>query len=238
MHFLHWKYRLRGQATLQQFSPCRAIAPSQKYRDQQEERMTKPSKTPAKALHTDGLPSLGVRLRHARKVAGLTLKQVAEVASCSESLISKLENDAASPSLAMLHRLAQALGSNVSELTSEDWVSDEPVLRAGARQVSRFAKGGKAGYIDLERVTHPQKGGLLQGDIHIIAPGMVSEMIEHAGEEMGYVIEGTLELTLGETTYTLNPGDSFHFPSNVAHGYRNVSREIVRILWVNTPATF
>src|SRR3546814_13677858 len=65
-----------------------------------EMRMRKPSPTPSfKAHHTDGLPSLGMRLRHARKVAGLTLKQVAVAASCSESLISKLENDAASPSL-------------------------------------------------------------------------------------------------------------------------------------------
>ncbi|MFF7709411.1 cupin domain-containing protein [Pseudomonas sp. NPDC007930] len=200
--------------------------------------MPNPPKPAAKAQHTDGLPSLGVRLRHARKVAGLTLKQVAHTAGCSESLISKLENDAASPSLAMLHRLAMALGSNVSELTSEDWVSAEPVLRAGARQVSRFAKGGKAGYIDLERITHPQKGGLLQADIHLVAPGMVSEVIEHVGEEMGYLIEGTLELTLGGATYRLNAGDSFHFPSNVPHGYRNVGTEVARILWVNTPATF
>lgn len=201
--------------------------------------MSKPSHPPAaKSLHSEGLPSLSVRLRHARKVAGLTLKQVAEAAGCSESLISKLENDAASPSLAMLHRLAIALGSNVSELTSEDWVSEEPVLRAGARQVNRFAQGVRKGYIDLERITHPQKGGLLQGDIHIVSPGMVSDMIEHAGEEMGYIIEGSLDLTLGETTYTLNPGDSFHFPSNVPHGYRNSTEQIVRILWINTPATF
>ncbi len=106
--------------------------------------MSKASHTPTtKSLHSEGLPSLSMRLRHARKVAGLTLKQVAQAAGCSESLISKLENDAASPSLAMLHRLALALGSNVSELTSEDWVSEEPVLRAGARQISRFAEGAK-----------------------------------------------------------------------------------------------
>ncbi|MEQ7918437.1 cupin domain-containing protein [Xanthomonas sp. WHRI 1810A] len=201
--------------------------------------MSTPSKTPAaKSLHSDGLPSLSVRLRHARKVAGLTLKQVAEAANCSESLISKLENDAASPSLAMLHRLALALGSNVSQLTSEDWISEEPVLRAGDRQVNRFATSGKKGYIDLERITHLQKGGLLQADIHIVSPGMVSETIDHVGEEMGYVIEGSLELTLGESTYTLNAGDSFHFPSNIPHGYRNSTRSVVRILWVNTPATF
>ena len=68
--------------------------------------MSNTIKPSSKARHTDGLPSLGLRLRHARRVVGLTLKQVAEAAGCSESLISKLENDAASPSLAMLHRLA------------------------------------------------------------------------------------------------------------------------------------
>jgi quercetin dioxygenase-like cupin family protein len=55
---------------------------------------------------------------------------------------------------------------------------------------------------------------------------------------MGYVIEGSLDLTLGEATYTLHAGDSFHFPSNVPHGYRNSTTSVVRILWVNTPATF
>lgn len=200
--------------------------------------MSNAIKPAAKARHTDGLPSLGLRLRHARRVVGLTLKQVAEAAGCSESLISKLENDAASPSLAMLHRLAQALGSNVSELTSEEWAADDPVQRAGARQVSRFAKDEHTGYIDLERLTYPHKGGLLQGDIYIIAPGMVSETIEHVGEELGYVLEGSLELTLGEQTYVLQPGDSFSFPSNVPHGYRNATEQVVRVLWVNTPATF
>lgn len=43
----------------------------------------------------EGLPGLGARLKHARLVAGLTLRQVAEQAGCSESLVSKLEHDAA-----------------------------------------------------------------------------------------------------------------------------------------------
>ena len=34
---------------------------------------------------------LGVRLRHTRLVAGLTLIQLAQKAECSESLISKIE---------------------------------------------------------------------------------------------------------------------------------------------------
>ena len=36
---------------------------------------------------------IGGRLRHARKIKGLSMKQVAEQVDCSESFISKLERD-------------------------------------------------------------------------------------------------------------------------------------------------
>ena len=70
---------------------------------------------------------LGVRLRHARLVAGLTMMQVAHKSQCSESLISKIEAGQASPSLAMLHRIAVTLDTNIATLTTEE------APRGGAR---------------------------------------------------------------------------------------------------------
>ena len=176
---------------------------------------------------------LGVKLRHARRVAGLTLLQLARVAGCSESLISKIERGLATPSLAMLHRLATALDTNVSILMTEDPPATGPILRKGERPVIA------AGAIKLERLVLPTPGGLLQANIHIVSPGGASDgFIEHAGEEVGYVLEGTLELVLGEQHYTLAEGDVFTFPSHIPHGYRNPGTGVVRILWVNTPATF
>lgn len=177
---------------------------------------------------------LGVRLRHARLVAGLTLLQLARSAGCSESLISKIEHGATTPSLAMLHRLAMALGTNISALMSENTPSAGPILRKGERPVIAAAGG-----IELERLVLPSRGGLLQANIHIVSPGSASDgFIEHAGEEVGYVLEGTLELTLGDERYTVGEGDVFAFPSHVPHGYRNVGTTVARILWVNSPATF
>ncbi|WP_342050640.1 MULTISPECIES: helix-turn-helix domain-containing protein [unclassified Cupriavidus] len=177
--------------------------------------------------------TLGLRLKHARLVAGLTLLQVARKADCSESLLSKLERGLATPSLAMLHRLAVALDTNIAALTSEEAPLDSPIRRAGERHVIR------AGGIALERLVLPQRGGLLQANIHIVSPGEASDgQIVHAGEEVGYVLEGTLELMLGDETYVIQAGDAFHFPSHVAHGYRNVGTGIARVLWVNSPATF
>ncbi len=177
--------------------------------------------------------NLGVRLRHARLVAGLTLLQLAQKAECSESLISKIEHGQTMPSLTMLHRLAVALDSNIGALTTDDAPSEGPILRQGERPVI------KAGGVTLERLVLPKRGALLQANIHIVSPGEGSDgLIEHTGEEIGYVLEGQLELTLGEERHVVNAGDAFTFPSNVPHGYRNLGSEVARVLWVNSPATF
>lgn len=177
-------------------------------------------------------PMLGARIRHARRVAHLTMTQLAEKANCSESLVSKIESGQATPSLAMLHRIAVALNTNIATLTEEGPV-DSPVLRRGERPVI------SAGGISLERLVLPKRGGLLQANIHIVEPGAASDgQIVHAGEEVGYVLEGRLELTLGDERHEIDAGDSFTFASHLPHGYRNIGKTVARILWVNTPATF
>ena len=176
---------------------------------------------------------LGVRLRHARLVAGLTMTQVAQKSQCSESLISKIENGQASPSLAMLHRIAVTLDTNIAALTTDEAPKEGPILPNGERPVI------KAGGISLERITLPKRGGLLQANIHIVPPGEASDgLIEHIGEEVGFVLEGSLELVLGSERHLIQAGDAFYFSSQTPHGYRNVGNVAARIFWVNTPATF
>ncbi|MFZ6644472.1 cupin domain-containing protein [Undibacterium sp. TJN25] len=182
---------------------------------------------------------LGARVLHARLVKGMTLKEVAALAQCSESSVSKIERNLASPSLAMLHRLAHALNTNVSELTADKWPNTGPVLKAGERFVHSFGHGTEHRGIELETISTAVKGSLLQANIHILQPGAKSDgQIEHVGEEVGYVLEGSVILLLGKERYELNAGDAFHFSSHTAHGYENTGTHIARILWVNTPATF
>lgn len=183
---------------------------------------------------------LGGRIRHARTLRGLTLKQLARQADCSESMLSKIECGLASPSLATLHRIAQALQTNVAELTTLVQTLPSPVMRAADRPVVHF-KTGNAGSqsIRLERLVPPLRGQLLQGDIHVLEPGTSStDSIQHQGEEIGYVLQGSLSLTIGDSTYQLSPGDSFYFASEQSHSYRNAGDEVTKVLWINTPPTF
>jgi uncharacterized cupin superfamily protein len=80
---------------------------------------------------------------------------------------------------------------------------------------------------------------MLQCNIHHIeVAGESAGPIQHAGEEVGYVLTGRIELVVDGKSYRLDAGDSFVFRSELAHHYRNVGRERASIFWVNTPPTF
>ncbi|UEM04048.1 cupin domain-containing protein [Skermanella rosea] len=195
------------------------------------------------AKHASGTDSpdirIGVKLRHARLVRGLRMSDVARRVGCSESLISKLEHDKAKPSFVMLHKLVAALETNVAYLFADAGDSAGPVARAGERPVITTDPLRNAPGIRLERLIPYAEGHLLQANIHIIDPGSGSDgEIEHDGEEVGYVLEGALELTVGGQVHSLSAGDSFVFRSDLSHGYRNPGDTTTRVLWVNTPPTF
>jgi len=180
---------------------------------------------------------IGVKLRHARKVKGLRLADLAKQVECSEGFLSKLENDKVKPSLQLLHRVVGVLGTSISALFSEN--EDGIVCRAGARPVIEMSAIRPGEGVSLESLIPSSGGHLLYGAIHIVSPGGGSSgPISHEGEELGFVLEGTLELDVDGEVYHLNPGDSFHFPSHLPHGYRNLGKAEVRVLWVNTPPTF
>lgn len=184
--------------------------------------------------------NVGVRLRHARLVKGYLLRDVAERVGCSVSLVSKFENDKATPSLSMLHRLVSVLDINVSALFEKPDDSASIVARQGSRPVITVEDGsGTEGGIKLERIIPYGKGHLLQASIHIIAAGADSHgAIRHEGEEVGYVLEGEVQLVVDGQSYRLQQGDAFVFDSNREHSYANAGTATARILWVNTPPTF
>lgn len=198
----------------------------------------------AKAVEPEGLEAeikIGGRLRHARLMKGMSLKDVASGVGVSESFVSKLENDKVQPSLAVLHRLVAFLGLNVAAMFNHETEEGGPlmVMREGQRPTIATRLRQNADGVMLERLIPQMRNSLLQVNIHQVEPGGGSHgLISHVGEEMGYVLEGVLDLTVGAQTCRLNRGDSFFFPSEEPHGYANPGKEVARILWVNTPPTF
>jgi transcriptional regulator with XRE-family HTH domain len=189
--------------------------------------------------HQPNAAVLGMRLRLARQTRGLTLKALADDANCSESLLSKIENGKATPSLPMLHRLVKVLGTNIGWMFEESDGEEGIVFRNGTRPLIALDPLRRGEGISLERVIPYSPGHLLQCNIHHIEEdGESAGPIEHAGEEVGYILNGEIELIVAEQSFDLKPGDAFVFKSELPHHYRNIGKGRASIFWVNTPPTF
>ena len=187
------------------------------------------------ALRRDQL-QIGARLKHARLLEGIRIRELAERVGCAESMISKIENGKVAPSLAMLQRLVEALNRDLSSFFGTDINSPGLVQKQGERPISQTdAIRGGAG-VSYERLVPFAAGNLLEGNIHRIEPGGEKvDQITHQGETLGYVIEGELELSIDNTLYRLSTGDSFFFKNHLTNSYRNTGTSLVRIIYVNTP---
>ena len=185
------------------------------------------------------MPRIGSRLHHARLLRETRMKDIAMAACCSESLISKIENNKVMPSLRVLHRICEALNMSLGDLLATNTENANVVTKAGDRRVVAIDSLRKGAGIKMERLVPYAKGHLLQGNIHIIAPGGSSDgEITHGGEEVGYVISGEIELKVNGQVHVVSRGDSFCYRSELPHGYRNVGKVEARVLFVNTPPTF
>ena len=179
---------------------------------------------------------IGARLKHARLLAGVRMRELAEKVGCTEGMISKIENDRVVPSLPMLQRLVEALDRDLPSFFGSN--VDEPgiVLRAGQRPIATTDPIREGHGVQYERLVPFGAGNLLEGNIHVVEPdGVKHDPITHQGETVGYVIQGSLELNIEGTTYQLHAGDSFFFKNHLTNSYRNPGPREARVLWVNTP---
>lgn len=182
---------------------------------------------------------VGLRIRHARLNRGLRLRELAEQVGCSESLLSKIENDKLLPSLNVLHRISERLGLTVGQLLSKANEPQSIVSRAGERPTVNIDPLRRGYGLVMERLIPYHPSHLLQASIHVVEPdGGSLGLITHEGEEVGYVIEGRLELTVGDQTWLLERDDSFCFRSEQPHGYRNPGPTRTRVIFINTPPSF
>lgn len=183
--------------------------------------------------------AFGTRLRHARLVKKMRLRDVADTVGCSESMMSKIECGKVMPSLNMLHRVAKALDTSIAALFNTEDDQDLVVYKAAGRQSVTIRNGQNDAGIRLERLIPYAANRTLEGNIHIIGPGACNGgMIRHQGEEVGYVISGEINLAVADIRHVLSEGDSFFFRSDLPHSYQNTTDRQAVVLWVNSPPTF
>lgn len=196
------------------------------------------SQKPAEA---DEALRIGARIRHARLMRCLSLRDLSSAAGCSESFVSKIENGKAQPSLSMLSKIVKVLGADLADMFSpqHDESENVKVVRAGAVAQFNADARTKAKGISMIRLSPSEQGSLLQTTIHVVPPGAsVDHDFTHEGEEVGFVLEGEVEFHVSGEIHVLGEGDSIFYASHLPHGYTNKGDRQARILWTGTPPTW
>ncbi|WP_159587259.1 cupin domain-containing protein [Chelativorans xinjiangense] len=181
----------------------------------------------------EGYHPLGERLRKRRRTLGLTLKEVAVGSGLSVGFISQIERGIAAPSLSSLVSVARVLGTEVGEFLSQP-KGNVPITRHDQRPVYAVSPHS----LTYERVSSSFPGNVLRSVIIHEPPGHRSEPISHEGEEMFYLLEGTVTVEVAGERTVLEAGDSLHFPSTKTHSSWNHSDRPATILWVGTMDVF
>jgi transcriptional regulator with XRE-family HTH domain len=177
--------------------------------------------------------ALGESLRLRRKELKLSMQSVADQAGLSVGFISQVERGLTAPSLASLASIARVLGLPLSTLLEQPNEGQE--MTRGARREAYAVPGADTSY---ERLSTRFEGSKLHSVIVHEPPGYRSEPINHAGEEMFYMLRGSITVEIEGKVRVLHQGDSIHFDSRKTHSTWNHTDEPVSILWCGTLDVF
>ena len=163
--------------------------------------------------------AIGGRVRQGRAGRGWTLDQLAERSGVSRRMLVSIEQGSANPSIATLLLISDALGIGLPALVEMDHPPGLRITRAGAAPV--LWRGKQGGRAVLVAGTEPPDVTELWD--WTLGPGESHSSPAHAAgtRELLLVLDGQVEVRVGQHAEVLATGDSASFAGDLPHGYVN-----------------
>lgn len=175
-----------------------------------------------------GPDPIAARLRSIRRHKRVTLERLASLCGLDRGYLSRIERGHKTPSLAALLSIGKALDVQMAHLFGET-VGPSPITVVRQAQYKDFP-GAHTGYEHFEMI-------IPQSDARRLSLVMVSPDItptpagvEHAGEEIVFVVEGEIELIFVDRKVSLTEGDCVHFEGHLKHAMRRIGNRPARAL--------
>ncbi|MGB7263363.1 MAG: cupin domain-containing protein [Albidovulum sp.] len=184
----------------------------------------------------------GSRLKAEREKRRLSQRQLAAVTGVTGSMISMIEQNRTSPSIATLKKILAGLDISLGDFFARDADTGTQWYFRGneLREITPEAKQGDAGSGVVFRQIGRPGASAVQMLHETYAPGADTgpELYSHDAEEAGIIISGQICVTVGDETQLLKAGDGYLFNSRIAHRFHNPGTEPCVIVSACTPPTF
>lgn len=175
---------------------------------------------------------IGSKIKRLRQQLNLSQSELADRCELTKGYISQLENDLTSPSIATLMDILAALGTDLSEFFKKE--DDHRVTFSENDFIEKHEDGMVLKWI----IPNAQKNEMEPVLVELLPGASTSVDFPHDGEEFGYVLDGKICITLGESKYVCKKGETFYYEASKSHSIKNVGKTLARILWVSTPPNF
>lgn len=177
---------------------------------------------------------LGQRIKIRRKAMNMSLRELADQVDLTASFLSQVERDLASPSIESLRKISQALEVPIFYFLVEPDDASPVVRRNQRRKIT--LPGTHLTYElltpDLNRKMEVIMVELQPGEDYTATP------LRHHTEECLYVLQGQLQICLGEDLYHLSSGDSVYFDGPMLRSIAARGDETLRFINIITPPVF
>lgn len=176
---------------------------------------------------------IGGKIRALRESRNATLDQLASETKLTKGQLSRIENGKVSSPVSTLTRIAACLGVAPGDLFSMHVPESRAILvRNDARRVI-VGRASKLGHtyeslafdLPFEKDFEPY--------LMIIEEKKIDpkhNVFRHPGQELLFMLDGSMDYRHGDETFRLNPGDSLYFDGMISHGPLAVYNPPVRFL--------
>ena len=180
---------------------------------------------------------IGEKIRSLRLKKKLGLAQLGEHTGLSPAMLSKIERGQLFPTLPTLLRIALVFGVGLEHFFVE--ASERPTI-AVVRKEDRLRlpdrPGEEAPSYFFESLDFPVTDRKLQAFYaEFPTPSKASELHQHEGAELIYVLRGQLVVSIAGDDVVLNEGDAMYFDSGAPHSYRREGRSPCSAIVVTAP---
>ena len=175
---------------------------------------------------------IGRRIKASRINKKFTLEQLANQTGFTKGYLSRIEKSEKSPPLSTLGIIARVLGMTMSLLVGEE----EQQTSFGIvkkRERPLMARKGTAFEYSYEAVAHTLPNKKMEPFILTLPFKPKKKTIaQHEGQELLFVLEGTMKFLHGNREYILAEGDCIYFDSSIPHFGESVGRREAKCFMV------
>ena len=180
---------------------------------------------------------VGKKLKSIRLKSDMTIQDLAQKSSVSSNMISRIERGLTIPSVEILMKIASVFDKSINYFVEEVKTTHEVVFSsAGSRAKTVYDDSDN---MHTESFTSGLRDPQFTSFFCTVPKGGTSgdRNMYHPGDELIYILSGSIRIEIAKETHILNSGDSLSFKSHLPHRWDNIGEDDAKVIWTLSPFT-